>query len=115
QLQRIASEVGYPLVVKSARGGRGRGARVVMHPDKLAEAVRAARYEAEMIYGDGNLYLERVIAPSHYLAVQVLADAHGNVVHLGEREGSLLRHNQKLIEESPSPSLDDDQRVALWN
>ncbi len=115
QLQRVAGAVGYPLVVKSARGGRGRGARVVMHADKLAESVRAARYEAEMIYGDGDLYLEHVIAPSHYLVVQVLADAHGNVVHLGEREGSLLRHNQKLIEESPAPSLDDDQRAALWN
>ena len=115
QLQRAANEIGYPLVVKSTCGGRGRGARVVMRADRLAEAVRAARYEAEMIYGNSQLYLERVIAPSHYLAVQVLADLHGNVVHLGEREGSLLRHNQKLIEESPAPSLNEEQRVALWH
>ncbi|MBE2241011.1 MAG: ATP-grasp domain-containing protein [Caldilineaceae bacterium] len=113
-LQQVAKEVGFPLVVKSARGGRGRGARVVLRADRLLEAVRAARHEAELIYGDDHLYLERVIAPSHYLVVQVLADAHGNVVHLGEREGSLLRHNQKLIEESPSPSLNDTQRSALW-
>ena len=114
RLQRAAEEVGYPLVVKSARGGRGRGARVVMRADKLVEAARAARHEAELIYGDDHLFLEKVVAPSHYLAVQVLADAHGNVVHLGEREGSLLRHNQKLIEESPSPSLNDAQRAAIW-
>ena len=67
-----------------------------------------------MIYGDDHLYLERAIAPSHYVAVQMLADRHGNMVHLGEREGSLLRHNQKLIEESPSPALDQSQREALW-
>jgi acetyl/propionyl-CoA carboxylase alpha subunit len=112
--QQVAEEVGYPLVVKSARGGRGRGARVVMKPDRLAEAVRAARHEAKMIYDNDRLYLERVIAPSHYLAVQVLADSHGNMIHLGEREGSLLRHNQKLIEESPAPCLEQGQREALW-
>ncbi len=113
-LAQRAEEVGYPLVVKSARGGRGRGARVVITPERLAEAVATARREAEMIYGDDHLYLERVIAPSHYVVVQILADAHGNMVHLGEREGSLLRHNQKLIEESPAPSLQDEQRQALW-
>ena len=113
-LMQRAAEVGYPLVVKSARGGRGRGARVVMKAERLVEAVDAARREAKMIYGDDHLYLERVIAPSHYLAVQILADAHGDMVHLGEREGSLLRHNQKLIEESPSPALNDSQRQALW-
>jgi acetyl/propionyl-CoA carboxylase alpha subunit len=114
RLHEAAAQVGYPLVVKSARGGRGRGARVVMRADKLIESARAARYEAELIYGDSQLFLERVVAPSHYLAVQVLADAHGNIVHLGEREGSLLRHNQKLIEESPSPSVNDEQRAAIW-
>ena len=113
-LTQRAEEVGFPLVVKSARGGRGRGARVVMKADKLVDAVNAARREAQLIYGDARLYLERVIAPSHYLVVQILADQHGNMVHLGEREGSLLRHNQKLIEESPSPSIDQSQREALW-
>ena len=85
-----------------------------MKPDRLAEAVRAARHEAKMIYDNDRLYLERVIAPSHYLAVQVLADGHGNMIHLGEREGSLLRHNQKLIEESPASCLEQGQREALW-
>ena len=110
----LAEQIGYPLIVKSARGGRGRGARVVMHPERLAESVQAARREAMMIYGDDHVYLERAIVPSHYVVVQVLGDRHGNLVHLGEREGSLLRHNQKLIEESPSPALDTDQRQALW-
>jgi acetyl-CoA carboxylase biotin carboxylase subunit len=113
-LAQRAEEVGYPLVVKSAIGGRGRGARVVMKANRLRESVDAARREANMIYGDSHMYLERVIAPSHYVVVQVLADAHENMVHLGEREGSLLRHNQKLIEESPAPSLSDDQRRKLW-
>ena len=113
-LKQTAAEIGYPLVVKSARGGRGRGARLVLKADKLVEAVQAAQREATLIYGDGRLYLERVISPSHYVAVQVLADQHGNMVHLGEREGSLLRQNQKLIEESPAPSLDDKQRKILW-
>ena len=113
-LTQRAGEVGYPLVVKSAIGGRGRGARVVMKANRLLESVDAARREAKMIYGDSHMYLERVIAPSHYVVVQVLADAHGNMVHLGEREGSLLRHNQKLIEESPAPSLSDEQRQKLW-
>lgn len=113
-LMQRAAEIGFPLVVKSAIGGRGRGARVVMRPERLMEAVDAARREAKMIYGDAHMYLERVIAPSHYVVVQVLADAHGNMVHLGEREGSLLRHNQKLIEESPAPSLNDEQRQTLW-
>jgi acetyl/propionyl-CoA carboxylase alpha subunit len=112
-LQR-AEEVGYPLVVKSAIGGRGRGARVVMKADRLVETVDTARREAQMIYGDDQMYLEHGIAPSHYVVVQILADAHGNMVHLGEREGSLLRHNQKLIEESPSPSLSQEQREKLW-
>jgi acetyl/propionyl-CoA carboxylase alpha subunit len=102
------------LVVKSAIGGRGRGARVVLKAERLAETVDTARREAQMIYGEGHMYLEKVIAPSHYVVVQVLADAHGNMVHLGEREGSLLRHNQKLIEESPAPSLNDEQRRKLW-
>jgi acetyl-CoA carboxylase, biotin carboxylase subunit len=114
-LRQRAEEVGFPLVVKSARGGRGRGARVVLQADRLLESVRAARNEARMIYGDDRLYLERVIFPSHYVCVQILADTQGNMIHLGEREGSLLRHNQKLIEESPSPSLDEAQRVTLWN
>jgi acetyl/propionyl-CoA carboxylase alpha subunit len=113
-LARLAEQVGYPLIVKSARGGRGRGARVVIRPERLAEYVQAARREAMMIYGDDHVYLERAIVPSHYVVVQVLGDRHGNLVHLGEREGSLLRHNQKLIEESPSPALDADQRQALW-
>ncbi len=114
-LAQCAEEVGYPLVVKSAIGGRGRGARVVMRPERLKESVEAARREAQMIFGDDQVYLERGIAPSHYVVVQVLADTHGTMVHLGEREGSLLRHNQKLIEESPSPSLSDEQRRKLWS
>jgi acetyl-CoA carboxylase biotin carboxylase subunit len=115
EMAALAEQVGYPLIVKSARGGRGRGARLVMNPTHLVAMVDAARREAMMIYGDDHVYLERAIAPSHYLVVPVLGDQQGNLVHLGEREGSLLRHNQKLIEESPSPALDDAQRHTLWS
>jgi acetyl/propionyl-CoA carboxylase alpha subunit len=113
-LLNLAERIGFPLVVKSAFGGRGRGARVIMNARRLLETVRIARHEAELIYGRSRLYFERAIAPSHYIAVQILADHHGAIVHLGEREGSLLRHNQKLMEESPAPSLKSGQRAVIW-
>lgn len=113
-LEAAASDVGYPVVIKSCRGGRGRGGRVAMHADQLAGAFGLAQREALMIYGDSRMYLERAIAPSHHIAVQILADSHGNIIHLGEREGSLVRHNQKLIEESPAPCLTQAQRERIW-
>ena len=109
-----AKRLGFPLVIKSCVGGRGRGERVINNVAQLAQNVGAAQREAAMIYGSDNMYLEKVIAPSHNIAVQIVADRHGNVVHLGEREGSVTRHNQKLVEESPAPCLTQEQRERLW-
>lgn len=109
-----AEKIGYPLVIKSCRGGRGRGERLVRTPDRFDEALRRAQKESLAVYGDSNVYLERAVLPTHQLGVQVLADAHGDFIHLGEREGSLIYGNQKVIEESPAPSLDDAQRQKLW-
>ena len=114
-LKSMAADLGYPLVLKACSGGRGRGSRVIGKPERLERTVTVARNEARRIYGDDRLYLEKVIAPSHYVAVQILADEQGNVVHLGEREGSILWHNQKLIEESPAPCLTPGQRERLCN
>ncbi len=114
-LHRLADEMGFPLVLKGSSGGRGRGSRVVFSSDELDDVALIARREASKIYGSTDLYLEKVIAPSHYVAVQILGDQHGNLIHLGEREGSLLLHNQKLVEESPAPCLAQDQRERLWD
>lgn len=113
-LNRQAELLGYPLVVKSCRGGRGRGAHLVREPERLNAVVRRAQQEAQVVYGDRSVYLERLIAPARQLSVQILADENGNLVHLGEREGSLLVGNQKVIEEAPAPSLDQAQRERLW-
>lgn len=112
-MQAAAQDLGFPLVVKSCRGGRGRGERVVNSPDELADKLDHARREAKMIYGDDSMFLEKVIAPSHHIAVQILADHHGSIIHLGEREGSLTRHNQKLLEEAPAPCLLPEQRERI--
>lgn len=113
-LAEAADQLGYPLVVKSCSGGRGRGARLVRSPDRLAEAVRRAQQEAEAVYGDRHLYLEGAILPAHQIGVQVLGDHTGCYVHLGEREGSLVYGNQKVIEETPAPCLSSAQREQLW-
>lgn len=112
-LRQAAGELGYPLVVKSCRGGRGRAERLVHTPDQLDEAVYKAQAEAQTVFVDGRLYLEKAIAPAHYVGVQVLGDQYGHLVHLGEREGSLLASNQKVIEESPAPCLSQAQRQRL--
>jgi len=109
-----AEKLGFPLVIKSCRGGRGRGERLVRTADRFAEALRRAQKESLAVYGDASVYLERAVLPTHQLGVQVLADAHGNLIHLGEREGSLIYGNQKVIEETPAPSLNPAQRQQLW-
>jgi acetyl/propionyl-CoA carboxylase alpha subunit len=113
-LRASAGQLGYPLVVKSCSGGRGRGERLVSAPEQLAEAVRRAQVEARHVYGDERVYLERAILPVHQIGVQVLGDADGNLIHLGEREGSLQSGNQKIVEETPAPSLTIEQRERLW-
>lgn len=114
RLEQQAAALGFPLVIKSCRGGRGRGMRLVFQPDSFGEQVRQARREAENVYGDSSLYLERAIAPARHLAVQIAGDAQGHLIHLGERDGSLQHNSQKLFEESPAPHLDDGQRARLW-
>ncbi|MCA9981203.1 MAG: ATP-grasp domain-containing protein, partial [Anaerolineales bacterium] len=114
-LRGAAGELGYPLVIKSCRGGRGRGQRLVWQGEQLEKAFNQAKAEANAVYGASPLYLEQAIMPAHQIGVQVLGDKHGRVVHFGEREGSLLSSNRKLLEESPSPSLTAAQREAICN
>ena len=108
-----AEGVGYPVLLKATAGGGGKGMRLVRGPDELDSAYSTAALEAEAAFGDGSLYLEKAIAPARHVEIQVLADGEGGVLTLGERECSIQRRHQKLIEESPSPALDDDTREAM--
>jgi len=103
----------YPLLVKAAAGGGGRGMRVVDEPGKLADALQAARREAASAFGDDQLLIERYVETARHIEVQVMADAHGNVIHLNERECSLQRRHQKVVEEAPSPVVGDELRAQL--
>ena len=108
-----ADEVGYPVLVKPSAGGGGKGMRVVHQPPELAAALVSARREAASAFGDDTLFLERFVFNPRHIEVQVLADAYGNVVHFGERECSLQRRHQKVIEEAPSPLLDPATRARI--
>jgi acetyl/propionyl-CoA carboxylase alpha subunit len=109
----IAERIGFPLLVKAAFGGGGRGMRVVHQPGELADAVEAARREAASAFGDGTVFLERFVSEPRHVEVQILGDAHGNVTHLFERECSIQRRYQKIVEESPSPAVDEALRAEL--
>jgi acetyl-CoA carboxylase biotin carboxylase subunit len=109
----LADEVGFPLALKAVCGGGGKGMRVVEQSSELQSAFRSAASEAEAAFGDGSLYLEKLIERPRHVEVQFLADAHGNVVHLGERECSIQRRHQKLIEESPSPAVGPELRAEM--
>ena len=108
-----ATALGYPLLVKAVAGGGGRGMRLVHAAGELAEALAGARREAVSAFGDGTLMLERLVADGRHIEIQVFADTHGNVVHLGERDCSAQRRRQKVIEESPSPFVDAALREAM--
>ncbi len=110
---RVAGEIGYPVMLKAAMGGGGKGMRLVRRDADLAEALRAARAEAGAAFGDAAVYLERAIAEPRHVEIQILADTHGHVIHLGERECSIQRRHQKLIEECPSPLLDAVLRARM--
>jgi acetyl-CoA carboxylase biotin carboxylase subunit len=108
-----AEEVGYPVLLKATAGGGGKGMRLVRDPDELDSAYNTAALEAEAAFGDGSLYLEKGVSPAPHVEIKVLADGEGGVLTLGERECSIQRRHQKLIEESPSPALDDETREAM--
>src|SRR5918911_1250384 len=110
---KIAEEIGYPIAVKAAGGGGGKGFRVALEPNKLKEAFEGAAREGEKFFSDPTVYLERYLPDPRHVEVEVLADAHGNVVHLGERDCSIQRRHQKLIEEAPAPLVDDALRAKI--
>ncbi len=110
---KLAEQMGYPVMIKATAGGGGRGMRLVPGPDQLESLFKAAQGEAEAAFGNPGLYMEKFIDRPRHVEVQVLADRHGNVVHLGERDCSIQRRHQKLLEEAPSPALDPDLRQRM--
>lgn len=116
EAEREAERIGCPVLIKARAGGGGRGIRKVERAQDAGKAFTEAHAEAEAAFGDGECYMEKFVAPAHHVEVQVLADAHGNVVTLGERECSVQRRNQKLLEESPAPCLEgrDDIRERMY-
>ncbi|MBP3675357.1 MAG: acetyl-CoA carboxylase biotin carboxylase subunit [Campylobacter sp.] len=111
--KKLASEIGYPVIIKAAAGGGGRGMRVVEKEEDLEKNFWSAESEAMSAFGDGTMYMEKYISNPRHIEVQVLGDEHGNVVHVGERDCSMQRRHQKLIEESPAVILDDATRANL--
>jgi len=110
---KLAKDIGYPVIVKATAGGGGRGMRVIRAPGELSHAVKTAQREAEAAFGVADVYIEKYVESPRHIEFQVLGDHYGNVVHLGERECSIQRRHQKLIEESPSPALSDKMRRKM--
>ncbi|MBV9555396.1 MAG: ATP-grasp domain-containing protein, partial [Alphaproteobacteria bacterium] len=110
---RIAAEIGYPVMIKASAGGGGKGMRIAHDDLELREGFSSARNEARSSFGDDRVFIEKYIEQPRHIEIQVLGDAHGNVVHLGERECSIQRRHQKVIEECPSPFLDAATRAAM--
>ena len=113
ELLKIAPSIGFPLLIKATAGGGGKGMREVQSIDEMPGLLQAARREAEAAFGDGNVYLEKLLLNARHIEFQILADSHGNVIHLGERECSLQRRHQKLLEEAPSPFMNEELRQTM--
>jgi propionyl-CoA carboxylase alpha chain len=111
--KKIAAEIGYPVMVKASAGGGGKGLRVVQRESELAQAIASSRSEALASFGDSRLLIEKFVSQPRHIEIQLVGDRHGNVLHLGERECSIQRRHQKVIEEAPSPLLDDKTRAAM--
>jgi acetyl-CoA carboxylase biotin carboxylase subunit len=109
----VANEIGYPVILKAAAGGGGRGMKIVREPKAIAQAFATASAEAVSAFSNGDMYLERYVEKPRHIEIQIVADTHGNVVHLGERECSVQRRHQKLIEESPSPGVSPALRAEM--
>ncbi|MBI3165142.1 MAG: acetyl-CoA carboxylase biotin carboxylase subunit [Chloroflexi bacterium] len=112
-LLNIAPSIGFPLLIKATAGGGGKGMREVRSLDEMPALLQSARREAESAFGDGNVYLEKLVEGARHIEFQIIADSQGNVIHLGERECSIQRRHQKLVEEAPSPFLDDELREKM--
>ena len=112
-VKEIANALGYPVMIKAAAGGGGRGMRIVFNEEELEKSFQAAGAEAEAAFGIPNVYVEKFLEPSHHIEIQVMGDRFGNVVHYGERDCSIQRRHQKLIEESPSPLIDSELREKI--
>jgi len=112
-LLRVAPKIGFPLLIKATAGGGGKGMREVKNIEEMPLLLQSARREAESAFGDGDVYLEKLVEGARHIEFQIMADSHGNVIHLGERECSIQRRHQKLIEEAPSPFMDDELRAKM--
>jgi acetyl-CoA carboxylase, biotin carboxylase subunit len=113
QAEKIAAQIGYPVILKAAAGGGGRGMKIVRDKVSLRQMLATAQAEAAAAFGSSDVFLERYIEEPRHIEIQIVADNHGSIIHLGERECSVQRRHQKLIEESPSPAMDDSQRAKL--
>ncbi|MEM1307757.1 MAG: biotin carboxylase N-terminal domain-containing protein, partial [Pseudomonadota bacterium] len=110
---KIADEIGYPVIIKASAGGGGKGMRIAATADEVAEGFALAKSEAKSSFGDDRVFIEKFIVNPRHIEIQVLGDKHGNVIHLGERECSIQRRNQKVIEEAPSPVLGEETRARM--
>ncbi|MFM1814694.1 MAG: acetyl-CoA carboxylase, biotin carboxylase subunit [Pseudomonadota bacterium] len=113
--RRVAEDMGYPVLIKAAAGGGGRGMKVVRNPDEMATALATTRSEAKAAFGDDSVYIEKFLTKPRHIEIQVFGDGKGGAVHLGERDCSLQRRHQKVWEEAPSPALNDAQRARIGN
>jgi len=111
--RKLADEIGYPVLIKAAAGGGGRGMRVVEDPEELIKSISLTRQEAKSGFGDATVYMEKFLTNPRHVEIQVLADSHGNAVHLGERDCSMQRRHQKVIEEAPAPGITDAEREHI--